>query len=41
MLYRKAETSGDEAETLLNRARAILADARAKVTVPEADRRVR
>jgi thiol-disulfide isomerase/thioredoxin len=34
-LYRKAEISGNEAGTLLNRARSILADARARVTLPE------
>ncbi len=35
-IYRRAETSGGEAESLLNKARAILADARANVTVPQA-----
>jgi len=35
-LYRRAETSGGEADALLKKARAILADARAKVTIPEA-----
>ena len=34
-LYRKAETSGEEAGKLLVRARSILADARARVTLPE------
>jgi thiol-disulfide isomerase/thioredoxin len=34
-LYRKAEKSGDEAEALLKRARALLADARDEVRLPE------
>ncbi len=35
-LYRRSPTSGGEAEQLLNKARSLLADARAKLTVPEA-----
>lgn len=34
-LYRRAETAGDESEELLRRGRAILAEARAEVTLPE------
>ena len=34
-LYRKVEKSGDQAGTLVNQARKVLADARAKVTLPE------
>lgn len=34
-LFRKAETSGNEAGALLEKARTILADTRAKVTLPE------
>jgi thiol-disulfide isomerase/thioredoxin len=34
-IYRKVEKSGDAAETLLNVARKLLSDARAKVTLPE------
>jgi thiol-disulfide isomerase/thioredoxin len=34
-LYRKAETSGAEAEELLKKGRALLAEARAKLTLPE------
>ena len=34
-LYRKAETSGGQAEALLKEARTLLADARARVTLPE------
>jgi thiol-disulfide isomerase/thioredoxin len=35
-IYRSVPTSGGEAATLLNKSRAVLADARAKVTIPEA-----
>ena len=35
VLYPKAETDGNEAESLLERAHAILAEARAQVTLPE------
>jgi thiol-disulfide isomerase/thioredoxin len=35
-LYRHSPKSGGEAEQLLNKARSVLADARAKLTVPEA-----
>jgi thiol-disulfide isomerase/thioredoxin len=34
-IYRKVEKSGDEADALMNKARKILADARASVTLPE------
>jgi thiol-disulfide isomerase/thioredoxin len=34
-LYRKVEKSGDQADALLNQGRKLLADARAKVTLPE------
>jgi len=34
-LYRKVEKSGDQAGTLINQARKLLSDARAKVTLPE------
>jgi peroxiredoxin len=36
VLYRKARTSGNEAEALLKKASSILADGRAAVTIPEA-----
>ncbi len=35
VLYRKAETDGGQAEALLKQAHALLADARARVTLPE------